>query len=134
METEEKSKREGESKASDLIEQPAARVTGAIVLIGLGVFFLLSQYGILDLQGNWWAIFIALPALAMLYSAYNTYRREGHITDEVTRSLSGGIIVGLIAVLAAVDQWALLLPLLLIVIGVFVALGWREPGRRHPRH
>lgn len=70
------------------------------------------------MQGNWWAIFIALPALAMLYTAYTTYR------------LSGGIIVGLIAVLAAVNQWSLLLPLLLIVIGVFVALGWRQPRSR----
>ena len=116
----------------DITEQPVPRIGGAIVLIALGVLFLLSQNGLLTLEGNWWAIFIALPALALLWSAYSAYQRDGTLSTEVTSKLTGGIIVGLIALLAAINQLTQLFPLLLIVIGIFVALGWRQP--RSHRH
>ena len=133
MAGERKSKWEGDTEAGDLTTQPGTRITGAIVLIALGVLLLLSQNGLLSLQGNWWAILIALPALAMLYTGYTAYRREGRMTAEAGSSLSGGVIVGLIAVLAATSRMDLTLPLLLIVIGIFVGLGWHQP-RRHRRN
>jgi cobalamin synthase len=129
MSFEEKEKRT--ARSGDIMEQPVTRITGAVVLIGLGIFFLLSQSGVLSLQGNWWAIFIALPALSMLYTAYKRYQQDGHVSAEVMNGLSGAIIVGLVAILAAINQWQLLLPLILIVIGVFVFFGGRRSSRRH---
>ncbi len=109
---------------ADFLEKPATRYTGAIVLILLGVIFLLAQNGILVLSGNWWAIFIALPAVVMLYHAYTAYNREGRVTAEVRKNLSGGAIVGTVAIIAVLGQWDKLWPLFLIVPGTLILLGF----------
>jgi cytoskeletal protein CcmA (bactofilin family) len=102
------------------------RVIGGIVLIGLGVLFLLSQSGLLSLSGNWWAIFIALPAAVMLYNAFTGYQQAGQMTAEVRRNISGGVIVGTVAVIALTGQWGTLWPLFLIVPGVMMLLGFTK--------
>ena len=115
-------------RGDEFLEKPATRYTGAIVLIVLGVVFLLSQNGIMVLSGNWWAIFIALPAVVMLYHAYTAYNREGRVTSEVRKNLSGGAIVGTVAIIAATDQWDKWWPLFLIVPGVLILLGFMRQG------
>ena len=106
-----------------MMDNQNSRVTGAIVLIGLGVVFLLAQSGLLSLSGNWWAIFIALPAAMLLYNAYTAYQRAGEMTPEVRRNLTGGVTVGTVAVIALTGQWGTLWPLFLIVPGVMMLLG-----------
>ncbi len=102
------------------------RVTSALVLIGLGVVFLLAQTGLLSLSGNWWAIFIALPAVVMLYNAYSSYQKAGEVTGEVRRNISGGAIIGTVAIIALTGQWGTLWPLFLIVPGVMMLLGFNK--------
>ena len=126
MEYEDKPKREENRLAGDVLEKPATRVTGALVLIALGVVFLLQQNHMLSLTGNWWAIFIAVPAIAMLYNAYAAYNREKRMTTEVRNNLSGGIIVGLVALIAATNQWDRWWPLFLIVPGILLLLGFSK--------
>lgn len=119
----EKPKNETERPQGEALENPATRIIAALALIGLGVFFLLNQMNILNLSGNWWAIFIAIPAVAMLYNAYTAYNRDGRITAEVRKNLSGGVIVATVAFIAATNQWGKLWPLFLIVPGVLLLLG-----------
>ena len=119
----EKPKNDAERTPDEFLENPTTRFTGAIVLIGLGVVFLLSQMDILNLSGNWWAIFIALPAAVMLYNAYTAYNRAGHLTAKVRKNVSGGVIVGTVALIAATGQWGRLWPLFLIVPGILWLLG-----------
>ena len=109
-----------------LMDNETGRVTGAIVLIGLGVAFLLAQTGILSLSGNWWALFIALPAIAMLYNAYTNYQKAGHVTSDVRRNISGAAVVGTVAIIALTGQWGTLWPLFLIVPGVMMLLGFMK--------
>lgn len=110
----------------DVLEKPSSRISGAIVLIALGVIFLLTQNNILRLDGNWWAVFIFIPAAAMLYNAYTAYNREKQITPAVRSQLSGGIVVLTVAIIAATGQWGTLWPLFLIVPGVLLLLGRGE--------
>ncbi|MFC1959130.1 hypothetical protein ACFLYO_00315 [Chloroflexota bacterium] len=115
----EKPKRSEEGrKPKELLENRTNRLVGAIVLIGLGVFFLLSESNILDLSGNWWAFFIALPAVVMLYNGYMAYQQDGRITKEVRDNVSGGAMVGTVAIIAFTGQWGTLWPFFLIVPGV----------------
>lgn len=102
----------------------SSRVVGGLVLIGLGVVFLLAQLNIFSLSGNWWAIFIALPASLLLYQAYTAYQETGEITGEVRKNVVGGTIVGTVALIAATGQWETLWPLFLIVPGVLVLFGF----------
>ena len=102
--------------------------SGAILLIGLGVVFLLVQAGAFDLTGNWWAIFIFFPAAMMLYNAYVEYQREGVVSDEVRKNIGGGVFVGTVAIVAATGEWGKLWPLLLIVLGVLMLFGFLKKG------
>lgn len=117
-------------RRGDVLEQPVNRVAVGITLVGLGIFFLLSQTGVLTLQGNWWTIFIAIPAFAMLFSAFRAYQREGAITPEVGSNISGGVILAGIALLLALNRPEFLLPFLLIAVGLFVVMGLRRPESR----
>lgn len=122
--------RQEDRKRDDFMENPGTRTVTAIILIGLGIVFLLNQAGTLTLSGNWWAFFIAIPAVTLLYSTYQGYVREGRITPAVGSSLMGGLIFAGIAFMAWFDAWDWLLPYVLIVIGVSMLLGWRNPDRR----
>jgi hypothetical protein len=95
------------------------------------VFFLLAQFGMLTLTGNWWALFIAVPAVVLLYSAYVSYNKAGQIDEEVRRQLFGGVIVGMVALIALTGQWGTLWPLFLIVPGVLLLLGGGRERRKH---
>jgi len=83
---------------------------GALVLIGLGIILLLGQLG-MQLSFNWWAIFIALPGLAMLRNVYNAYSAGSRLGNNDL--MQGG------------------LGLFLVVLALAFALriGW---GRRFP--
>lgn len=125
------SKREDEGLDSDeFFENPTNRTVGAVILIVLGVLFLFSQMNVLDLTGNWWAIFIAVPAVMMLYNAYMAYNRAGGITQEVRKNVSGGAMVGTTAIVAATGRWDTLWPLFLIVLGVLALAGFTGSGKR----
>ncbi len=117
-----------EKPKNDLLENPTTRLIGAIALILLGVLFLLSENKILVLTGNWWALFIAIPALLLLYNAYSVYNRDGHVTTEVRKNFSGGVILSLVTIMAATDRWGSLWPLFLIALGVLTLFGFVRQG------
>lgn len=122
------SEKSQEKPKNDILENPMTRLIGAVALILLGILFLLSENKILVLTGNWWALFIAVPALLMLYNAYSAYNRDGHVTVDVRKNLSGGVILALVAIMAATDRWGSLWPLFLIALGVLVMFGFTRQG------
>jgi hypothetical protein len=117
-----------EKPKHDILENPTSRLIGAVALIVLGILFLLSENKLLVLTGNWWALFIAVPALLMLYNAYSAYIRDGHVTANVRKSLSSGVILTLVTIMAATDRWGSLWPLFLIALGVLVLFGFTRQG------
>ena len=97
---------------------------GGALLIALGIAFLLQNFGY-PLPQNWWALFLLVPGLGALFSAWSTYQASGGtLTSGVRGALVGGIILTWLAVLFFFDvhigkYW----PLILIVIGVSVLAG-----------
>ncbi len=105
------------------------RHIGAYILIGIGVVMLFSQLGI-GFDFNWWAIFIALPGLAMLRNVYNARQARGDL--ETNELIQGGI--GVFLVLMALGflfdielgfLWNLW-PLALIAVGVAMIFSNRD--------
>jgi len=108
------------------------RIIGAIVLIGLGVIFLLKQYGIdIPLFQNWWAFFILLPAIGAFWTGYTAYQREGRWTNEARGAIVGGVFIALVAFAFLLQlDWGKIWPLFLIIPGIFLLFDIWGPGRR----
>lgn len=95
----------------------------------LGVCFLISGLGLVDLYKlfgyfSWWGVFILLPGLGILFSAFLNYIKvERQATPENVSMLVIGLIccmVGTVAVLGL--PWRLLTPLLLILAGILMLM------------
>jgi hypothetical protein len=107
----------------------SGRWIGGAVLIALGVILLLSSLGSFYLE-NWWALFILIPAIGAFGNAWRAYQTEGHrLTASARGSLIGGSILILITAIFLFNlNWALLGPIILIVIGVTLLLNFLIPG------
>jgi hypothetical protein len=91
---------------------------GGAILILLGVIFLLQNLGI-PFLANWWALFILIPALWAYAAAWDSYREDGRLTRRGIGSLSGGILLTVLALALVLNlDFGLLWPVLLIAGGL----------------
>jgi len=88
-----------------------------VVLILVGLVMLVNNFNI-GVQFNWWAIFIFIPVVASLNTAWNEVRRTGEFNHTVAGSLGGAVMVGTIAVMLLLGfDWAIWWPLVIIAAG-----------------
>jgi multidrug transporter EmrE-like cation transporter len=91
---------------------------GGAVLIVIGIVFLLQNISGINL-GNWWALFILIPALGSLATAWRIYRTHGRLTSAARGPLVGGVILLLVAAIFLFNlDWGKVWPLFLIIAGV----------------
>lgn len=99
------------------------RWLGGVVLISIGLFLLLGNIFPFTFFGNWWAIFILIPAFYSFQRAWRTYQLDGTMTRKVRSNLVGGMLVGAIGFIFLfglnIGRWW---PLLLIIAGVGILL------------
>lgn len=111
----------------------SSRLGGAIILVGLGIFFLLQQQNLIPSDFNWWAFFILVPGALMVAEAV---RRSNSGTGSLDL---GRLVVGIILIVIGgiflfnlqIDilpdvDWGQYWPVILIVIGVVALL---RPGQ-----
>jgi O-antigen/teichoic acid export membrane protein len=93
-----------------------------LVLIGIGVYYLLYEFGYVPVLTNWWALFLLLPAIGTLSAALGAYRRNGgQWTMEVTLPLIGGLLfLGLTAVFLFDLNYSWVWSLFLIAAGLLI--------------
>ena len=89
----------------------------AMTLIVIGVVFLIQNYAGIEI-GNWWALFILIPASATLARAWTAWRSGMH-----AGAVSGPLVGGLIMLAAAAIflfalEWGKVWPVFLILIGI----------------
>jgi hypothetical protein len=96
-------------------------VFSGIVLIGIGVIFMMQNFGLLYV-GNWWALFILLGTAGAWGSAWHTYQNNGkRITSAVTGAFIGGIFPLAVALIFLFNlDWGAMWPVFLIIAGVSV--------------
>lgn len=94
-----------------------------LILVGLGIVFLLENFGV-KVPGNWWAIFLVLPGIGVMWSAWRMYQQgEGLTRSVVSTAVVGTVLVAFgLSFLAGVD-WGVLWPIVLILLGLGVVLG-----------
>lgn len=95
-----------------------------LVVIAIGGFFLLKNFGIVDWDFNWWAFFLLIPAGGILLNVWQEYQRNG---ENLTRDLRNKLVVGagilLIAFMLLIGlDWELYWPMFLILGGVALLL------------
>jgi hypothetical protein len=98
-----------------------------LVLIGLGVLFLLRNFGV-PLPDNWWTVFLVLPGLGALWTAWRMYQHEGRLS----RAATGSAVAGCLLLVLGISfffgfDWGNLWPLILIALGVVIVF---SGGRR----
>jgi hypothetical protein len=90
-----------------------------LVLVGVGLFFLLGNVLPFAFLSTWWALFILLPAGFSLNRAWQTYRREGHMTSAARGSLIGGLMIGTVGIILLFGlDWGAIWPVFIIIVGV----------------
>jgi hypothetical protein len=100
---------------------------GGFILIALGVIFLLQNFGGFHFR-NWWALFILIPAIGSLGTAWSLSQRAGKLNRAARSALFSGLVLLLITAAFLFDlNWNLLLPLLLIVLGLGMLINTRLP-------
>jgi hypothetical protein len=93
------------------------------VLIAIGVFLLLRNVTGQGM-GNWWALFILIPAIGSLANAWRVYQTSGQVTEAVIGPLVGGVILLFVfAMLFFGFNWGFLWPVLLILAGIGALVG-----------
>ena len=93
------------------------------ILIAIGVFLLLRNLTGLNL-GNWWALFILIPAAGSLVSAWKLYEAHGTIDAAVRGPLVGGVILLFVfAMFFFGFNWSLFWPVLMILAGIGALAG-----------
>lgn len=105
-------------------EGPASRSTPLIiggVLIVIGALLMVENWA--DLNLNWWALFILIPALSYLANAWEIYKTDGRLTASARSPLVVGVALLLLTSLFLFElSWGTLWPLFLIIIGVGVLI------------
>jgi hypothetical protein len=87
--------------------------------------FLLRNTGTWDIPfTNWWALFILIPAVGSLSSAWRMYRDAG---DRLTAPARGSLLVGLVLTFVTITflfdiSWTYVGPLLIIAVGIGIIL------------
>ena len=93
-----------------------------IVLVAIGFILLIQNLGV-GLHLNWWAVFIFIPVVASLKTAWTQMQKTGKFDSIVAGSLGSALIVGTVAVLLLLGlDWTKWWPLMVIAPGVSVLL------------
>jgi cell wall-active antibiotic response 4TMS protein YvqF len=94
-----------------------------LILIALGGVFLLQNAGLPVLVGNWWALFILIPAIAAFAAAWSLYQQNGHVTPPIIGLITGGLVPLTVALIFLFNiDFGSAWPVLLVVLGAGMLL------------
>ena len=102
-----------------------------IVVIVIGVVFLGKNAGWFGTDWgfhNWWALFILIPTFGSLGGAWRAYSSNGHrLGGEVARALMTGLLLLAVTIIFLLElDWGKVWPVLLVIVGIGLLLGWRR--------
>jgi len=98
-----------------------------LILIVLGVVFMLQSAGIM--VGNWWTVFIYIPAGVSFYNTFRAWRRDGRFSASASGSFTGALLLSTVATLLLFDAMTVWWPMILVAIGTGLIVG-NVLGRR----
>lgn len=121
------SKLKEEEKAADGSGGRNQNWVVGLVLIVMGGLFLYSNITDADL-GNWWAMFILIPAVINFGHAWQSYQENGRLSRGARSSVIWGFFFVLLACAFYFNwSWDYIWPLFLIIGGLAILLnGWLD--------
>jgi hypothetical protein len=98
---------------------PAWVIGGVLILVGI-IFIVKNVSGFV--LHNWWALFILIPALGSLVTAFQMWERHDRRFSAASRGplLGGLVLLAVSAVFLFNIDWGKVWPLFLILIGLGV--------------
>ena len=94
-------------------------IGAGVALILVGVFFLLVSAGVVRPAGNWWAIFILVPVVVLLMTAWRRYRVTGRFAPSVAWTLSSALYPLAVALIFLLNlDWGVVWPVFPIIAGL----------------
>lgn len=97
--------------------KPNQNLTGAFILIALGLYFFFRQLGLVSFE-NWWALFILIPVFGAVGSAVRIWNRAGRLTYAGWTTLYGGAFPLAVALIFLFDlDWGIYWPVFVILGG-----------------
>ena len=111
------------------VDGTGAWMIGAVLIL-LGLIFLAQNLSGFPLIHNWWALFILIPGVGSLITAWRYYQTAGgHLSPPARGSLITGLIILMVAAFFLFNlSWTLFGPLIIIMGGVGVLLNVLLPG------
>ena len=104
-------------------------ITWGIAITLAGVALILWTTGVLKM-GNWWAVFILIPAAGSFAGAVQRFRSAGNrFTPRVAGAISGGLFLTAVGLMFLLDlDWGVWWGVFVVLAGVSILLG--AAGRR----
>ncbi len=98
-------------------KDPQNQITGAIILIFIGLIFLINRLGFVEFQ-NWWAFFILIPAISSTSTLINNLRQGANPLKSIGEGVIGIFFPVVIAGIFLFNlSWVKLWPLFIIIAG-----------------
>ncbi len=96
---------------------PSWAIGGVLVLVGI-IYLVRNVTGVMF--GNWWALFILIPAIGSFVTSYEMWvRNDRRFTAASRGPLIGGIVLlGVTAMFLFSLDWGKVWPLFIILVGV----------------
>jgi hypothetical protein len=89
-------------RRSERLSWQGSRVVPALLVVALGIFFLLSNFGIAPTlfdQPNWWAWLILIAAISPLSAALQHYQSAGIVDRKAWHSLLTAAVIVMVALM-----------------------------------
>jgi hypothetical protein len=104
---------------------PLGGLLGGATLIVIGLAYLARNTLGWELSNHWWAIFMLLPALSALATAWHFFHSEKPELRQAAYGplFGGGFLLLIAAALFFNASWQLVWPLFLIMIGISIIVG-----------
>jgi peptidoglycan/LPS O-acetylase OafA/YrhL len=103
-----------------------------LVVVAVGGFFLLRNFGVINWDVNWWAFFLLIPAGGIFLNVWQEYKRNGeHLNRELRSKLviAAGFLLSIFVLLTGLE-WERYWPMFLILGGVALLLNALGASKR----
>ena len=103
-------------------DRKGSSISGAIILIVIGLFLILQRLGISDFK-NWWAIFILIPAISSTENLIREIRTGKGFHLAMASTILGIFFPAIVAIMFLFElDWSLYWPVFIILAGFSMIL------------
>jgi hypothetical protein len=98
-----------------------------LILILAGVVLLVQNLKLVPVHMNWWALFVFIPVVGSLTTAWTAFQKNGKFNAAVRGALGSALVIGTVATILLLGlNWGHWWPLMVIAAGGFADVDARK--------